>query len=209
MTSTQMHQLFDIIQDKYNAPYFIQDEKDMLLNTAQTNLVNNLVFKDYLGRADVPKGPQALYDVEDKIYSAELLRPIIVLDEAETPSSGKIAISGLTGFLHLLGIRRTSDDLPVRYMRQNNIGKFSQNTFKAPSSDKLYYSLGATDIYIYPSSTTDAMKVSYIKEPNTIAYGSTDSNLPSSTHPRIVAYAIELAGIALYDEAMATISQVS
>ena len=40
MTIQQMHDYFDLVQDKFNSPYFVDTEKDIFINQAQERFVN-------------------------------------------------------------------------------------------------------------------------------------------------------------------------
>ena len=64
MTAAEMLTWFDILQDKFNTPYFTDAEKYNFLNDAQSNFVN-----DYLNLND---------DSEPPVFEANALKNTVI-----------------------------------------------------------------------------------------------------------------------------------
>jgi hypothetical protein len=222
MTIQQMHDFFDLMLDKYNAPGYIAVEKDDFINRAQEELVNSIVFGDYLTNKQSPRGQAALYEIEDRVQSSEVIRPLIVADQnsffASATNSNLLSYNTLdtiadtdetgTKFLHILRIRvsaTNSGDYAagkfVKFLRHNDLGRFYENSYKAPTVNKPYYVVAGDGLRSHPATgKTEQVIVSIIRSPRNVSLsGAVDSELPVNTHKRIVAIALELAGVALAD----------
>jgi hypothetical protein len=201
-----MHDYFDLIQDKANEPYFLASEKDDFINRAQEKFVNNIVFRDILGKADVPKGTQAIYGNENDLMSNEILKTLITVDSGvDTDSSGiKLLYSSIsTKLMHILGVRASSansgnisNNKMLRFIRHNDQGRFEENTFKKGTTSKPYYKIGSDGMYLYPTTgTTENLLVTYLDKPVDVELGVTECELPDYTHEKVLKIALSEAGI--------------
>lgn len=219
MTISQQHDFFNLIQDKFNSPYFVDSETDIFLNRAQERFINNLIFKEILGENDIPKGPQALYSIEDTILSNEVLKTLVFPDKAVQSDSGgtKVLYSAIhSDLMHVLSIITSAsnngaldDDKYLKFIRYNDQGKFNDNIFKKGSVSKPYYKIGNDGIYLYPiTGSQEDLLVSYIRKPVDVELGVTESELPDYTHVNIVISALSLAGVATESEILTAIDKI-
>lgn len=220
MTIQEQHDFFNLIQDKYNSPYFVSSEVDIFLNRAQERFINNLIFRNILGENDIPKGPQSLYSIEDTILSNEIIQTLVYPDKAVQSDVGgiKVLYTAIdTDLMHLLSITTPSSsatgaldsDKYLKFIRYNDVGKFNDNVFKKGSISKPYYKIGNDGIYLYPTTgAQEDLLVSYIKKPVDVELGVTQSELPESTHVNIVISALALAGVATESEILTAIDKI-
>jgi hypothetical protein len=219
MTVQQQHDFFNLIQDKFNAPYFIGSEVDIFLNRAQEEFVNNLIFKDILGKSSIPKGPQSIYSIEDTILSNEVLNTLIIPNKAVTSDSGgtKVTYADISSSLmHILSVITSATNTgyfaqykAIKFIRYNDLGRFQDNIFKKGTIDKPYYKIGNDGIYFYPpSGTTEQILVSYMKKPVDVELGVTESELPIYTHIKVVILALVLAGVATESEILTAMDKL-
>lgn len=213
MTVQEMHDYFDFIQDQKNEPYFLDEEKDLAINRAQERFVNDIIFRDILGRGQTPKGVQALYGIEDRLQSDEIIRSLITPNKAVNSDilGTKILYSSIDSkFMHILSIKASSSNTGnitqnkrIKFIRHNDEGAFEDNTFKKGSYSKPYYKIGSDGLYLYPTTgVTENTIISYIFKPTDVELGVTECQLPAYTHEKLVSLALVLAGIATEDEVL-------
>lgn len=206
MTLQEIHDFFDVVQDHYNEPYFLDGEKDSFINRAQEQFVNNIIFRDILGEKDNPKGPQAIYGAEDSIFSNEILSPLITVDKSisSNASGSKVLYTDISAnLMHVFFLRASSSNTgnitntkKLRFIRFNDEGAFEDNTFKKGSTSKPYYKIGSDGIYLYPvTGATELMNITYIDKPTDVELGVQECIMPSYTHKKIVTLALGIAGV--------------
>jgi hypothetical protein len=222
MTIQEMHDYFNLVQDKFNDPYFVDTEIDVFINRAQEKFVNKLIFRDILGVA-IPQGVQAITGLETTLQSDEILKTLITVDKAVT-TTGTTGVKILyldidAALMHILSVKASptntagtgtiTNNKTLRFIRHNDEGKFEDNTFKQGSLSKPYYKIGSDGLYLYPStSVVENFLTSFITKPTDVDIAGTNSELPAYTHERLVAMAIEIAGIATESEAMMIMNKV-
>lgn len=189
-----MHTYFDILCDKYGNPYFTDAEKDTLLNRAQLSFVDQVV-------------QQA--ETNDNILNK--ISTLIVSGTAvQMSSSGEVTVSAVataTGVTPYKVLKVYEDGVgAVSQVSHNNSGPARSNYFKAQR--RRFEQLGTKWLF-YPISTTASLVFTVIAYPTTITKGSSNSNIPDLSHNEIVAQAINLAGIATRDEALAQLNQMN
>jgi hypothetical protein len=201
-----MHDYFDLIQDKANEPYFLASEKDDFINRAQEKFVNNIVFRDILGKADVPKGTQAIYGNENDLMSNEILKTLITVDKGVDTDAGgsKLEYTSIgSKLMHILGIRTSgsnSGDITkgktLRFIRHNDQGRFEENTFKKGTTSKPYYKIGDDGVYLYPiTGTVENLLITFLNKPTDVALNGSACELPDYTHEKVLKIALSEAGI--------------
>lgn len=205
MTVQQMHDWFDLIQDKYSSPYFTDTEKDTFLTRAQYQYVNEL-----FPIVDSP------VNVESNINSVECIATLIIeTDSPINPSAtGKILTNNIStevgsDYMRLLNISVDNgvERVAARFRRHNDFYKLEKNSFKAGSNDVPVYKIVSDGIILAPANTSYGVYFTVIKEPEDIQLGVTEPELPAHTHDKVVAIALELAGVASRDEALMVINQ--
>lgn len=205
MTVQQMHDWFDLIQDKVDSVYFTDGEKDQFINRAIQIFMNSLIHR-FTGS---PEAEEAVMNIAESDQTiAQMLKPVTKVDASVASDGSSVildatidtAFSSVT-YLHILSLARSSDDEPVNFVRHNDFYKFSANEFKQPSTTKLYYRFSDTGLVISPTQASTTFKISAILKPTEVVGPSTTStNLPDNTHDYIMAKALELAGIGSMDE---------
>ena len=208
MTVQQMHDWFDLIQDKVDTVYFTDDEKDEFLNRSTQMYVNNII-QQILPPNSV-KRTRSLVDSTEQL-SKKL--STITKDITVAHSTGAItytAIEAQTSSTPILTILRVSDNAgnPATYVRHNDINRFEQNTFKQSSGTNLKYSYVDSGIKFLTAPTEANINLTVVVKPAEIELGVTESNLPLETHDEIVAQALTLAGLGSMDENLIRIKQI-
>lgn len=205
MTIAQMATYFDILQDKYGSPYFINTEKSLLINRAQVIFVKDLL----------PTEPNQIVNLEATQNTIMEITPIIVpLPNIVVPSTGIItyaaletALSGLISgaqFWRVLNIGYTTDNInfkAVKYVRHNDWFAFQENFFKNPDDTNPKVNEYYLGFQILPININANLLFTVLKYPvNVDIDGGISSDLPDFTHDKIIAIALELAGIGTRDQ---------
>ncbi len=214
MTIRELHDLFDLIQDKNNSPYFNQEEKDEFFHFATEQVV-----KDYL-RNKVPSigeninqvGDQPLTSVESDSISATILSHLSIPDLIGTlDANNKLTYTSLNTLIQTVTGNTTdeywyvlnaslTDDTPVRLSRYNDINKFSKNYFKKPSITNPLYYLSHDSIVVLPNDI-DEITLSVLRKPRSTNYlNDITVDLPSIAHLEVLKLALSLASIPINDQ---------
>lgn len=210
MNIIEMHDWFDLIQDKVDAVYYTTTEKDQFINRSIQLFINDVIHQF---RDDPNRGLMITSTLEESLNASEVLRPLMLLDlPVSSAASGimtdeaiEAAILAAVGeegtFLHILSLK-DNNDLPVKYVRENDFASFQRNDFKQASSSAKQYRIGIDGIYCYPIGIA-SYKLSVIKAPNEVNYeGLQSTDLPDTVHDFVLAKALELAGLSSRDEAL-------
>ena len=210
MNVVEMHQWFDLIQDKVDSVYYTEVEKDQFINRSIQLFINDVIHKF----TEVDGGPLVISsNLEESLNASEVLRPLMLLDlPVTTDADGIITVAEIDAaieaesletetFLHILSVA-DSDGIPLQYVRENDFYKFKQNEFKKADEDYPQYRIGAKGVYVSPEAVGN-YSLSVIKAPKAVNYDTLDStDLPETVHDYIMAKALELAGLASRDEAL-------
>jgi hypothetical protein len=228
MTIAEMHGWFDILQDKYNAPYFTDTEKDEFINRAQTTFVNDVIYTQlYPTLQQGERGPQVLSAIESTLSGSEILKPLILEDLAVATTSPWDIITNATintavaaaanagdEFMHIIALETAGSvftaDRIVRFVRHNDYLRFKHNIFKAPSDTNPLWRLVRDGIVVEGATTLSSgenFTISVIKTATDVDIAGTNCELPDFTHDKIIAIALEFAGVATRDEALALINR--
>ncbi len=181
MNISEQHDWFDLLQDKFNAPYFIDTEKDQFINRAQVELVNDVVYRQLFPsvRGD-ERGPVTLSSIESSISGTEILQPLIEIDKAVATGStsdsqidtGDInaAIGGVS--MHVLSLESNGSTFTagrfVRFVRHNDYIRLKQNQFRAPSDRNPVYRIMSDGIAVEGGTTLSSaenFKVTVLRYP--------------------------------------------
>lgn len=211
MTIAGMAQLFDILQDKYGSPYFTNAEKSLLLNRAQTEFVNSFLPTDG-DEKNIELSEDAMAQLDTLIYT---------LPYTTMNSSGLVTKASIETALQAIVpgalLRRRLNTgwvyggktKPVGFVRHNDWYKFVANYFKAPSLDNPKMNETATAYQFAPVNTSAKLYFTVLKYPVVVDIDTAvDSDLPDHTHNKIVALALEFAGIGSRDENLAQLLQL-
>lgn len=223
MNISEMRSWFDVIQDKFNSPYFTDLEFEEFINQGQQNFVNEIFYGQFApSTSQSERGGQVMNPIESTLQGMESIRPLIIPDLSLNSSSGGVildadinnAVSASTGqssqkYMHILSI--ILDDAGVnrivRFVRHNDYIKFNTNSFKRATNRAPLYRLSREGVVIDPIGVKN-YKVSVVKKPiNVSLENNVSCELPSEYHGLIVAYAIQLASVSSRDEALAIMSK--
>jgi hypothetical protein len=223
MTVQELHSWFNIMLDHYNEPYFIDNEVDQLINAGATELVNDIVFKEFfptLGENE--KGLQALNSMESIQQGAEVLQPLIVTDLSVAVSGGIASTAAIdtalrtdTGdsndkAMHVIAVNYNNgtEDRIVRFVRHNDRGRFKRNTFKSPTARNPIYTINRNGLLIEPN--VSPVKVTLVKAPRKVSIEDNITlDLPEFVHQRVIAYALSLSGVATRDDVLLQLQKLS
>lgn len=204
MNIATMSSWFDILQDKYGSAYYTDSEKSLFLNRAQIEFVNEFL----------PKGPKEnQINIELSQDTISQISPLIYeLPSMAMNSSGIITKAAIATALDNLssgalvwrplsiGWEYSGTKKPVTYMRHNDRWKFEDNFFKKPSLKSPKVRETSTTYVFGPISTTPRIYFTILKYPQEVDITTdVDSDLPDFTHNKIVAMALEFAGVGSRD----------
>ena len=176
MTAVEMRALFDDLQDKSNAPWFDDAEKDRYMTIAMWKIINE-VIKDLEEDKDNTERIRTLIKSDTQSTDANSILANSVFDDA----SGAVADPVL-----LMSVSKGG--VPFRRVRHSDIGKFEENTYKAATATAGSYTAISTGYKMYPSQVSQAMDIVYIMKPTAI------DDLPDRMHNKQVAMAMEETG---------------
>lgn len=223
MTVNEMLDWFDIIQDKSDSPFFNEAEKLQFLNRAQTKFVNEYI-QAYFTSSRYPRiGAKANSSVEESILGLEVLNPLIIPDiSVSSDANGKIThdsinsglqaiTSDTTEFIAILSVGRESgaNEYPVRFVRHNDKLYFKNNVFKKGTATDPVYTLSDNSVKFDPVGIA-TYNFTVLKEPVQMETGTpTNSELPAFVHDRIIAIALDDAGVSSRDAALLQMQSIA
>jgi len=210
MTSTEMRDLFDLIQDKQQSPYFTDDEKNLFLQRAVIEYVNSLLPDNQGGEVNLER---------DSIVF-ENIRPLVFHITTSMNSDGFVSIGDITSelisvshpdadmmYLMSVGYKIGSEKYPVLFTRHNDFLRLNRNLFSKPTPTRPRYTIANDGLLIRPINTDAEVLLTLLKYPKKIEIGVSDCDLPEKTHTEIVAIALQMAGVATRDEVLTLIKQ--
>jgi hypothetical protein len=213
MTTQEMIEWFDVLQDKYGSPYFDTDHKLLFLNRAQFEYVKQLF----------PDNEQGIINIEYNSSVTQNVAPLIYeLTQANMATDGTITIEDLVTDLETISgdsdakifkilsieIARAGIVQPVKYLRHNDKGEFERNYFKKPSTSNYRYLLQNNALQFRPVDQLSTIHVTVLKAPKQLVISPSpiNSELPDDVHNEIVAYALQFAGVASRDEILSSMN---
>lgn len=184
MTASEMRTWFDILADATGNPWFSDAEKDLFLEDIVWDYVNL-----FLGDRDTP--PQ----MEKNIGATEAIRPLIETIAVTTASDGILTDalmntqSSIGDVITPIAIRLATTNVPVHFVRQNDIGAFEDNTYQKGTSLSPNYTYDNGGYQLYPKETYTALDVAILTKPVAI------DDLSEHVHFQQVARAMSKAGL--------------
>lgn len=206
MTIAGMGELFDILQDKYGSPYYTNAEKSLFLNRAQIEFVNAFLPPSGEG-LNIELSEDAAQQIDTLIYdlpylnmnSSGIITKAAVAAALSTASGGGLLWRRLN-----IGWVLGNKTVPVKYVRHNDWYEFKSNYFKNPSTDNPKFYETATNYQFAPIYPNAKLYLTVLKYPKVVDIDTAvDSDLPDFTHNKIVALALEFAGIGSRDQNLA------
>ena len=211
MTITEMATLFDVLQDKYGSPYFLDSEKELFLNRAQIQYVNDLLPDSDGGIVNIEKNQDTFKSIAPLIFDLGYLSmsSVGVVTKAAVTAKLQTLSPGATLLRELnVGWVVGADKLPVKYTRKNDWYEFQRNFFKKPTLKSPRYQENATEYIFDPVYPGAKLYFTVLKYPKPMSIGSVVStDLPDTTHDDILVRALVLAGVASRDDLLVSLTQ--
>lgn len=194
MTVNNWHTYFDILCDKYGSPYFTDAEKDLLFNRAQLRFVDEVI-----------KAAETDDNVLNKIHTLIFKGTSLLMDSNGDITYANINSNTGTTMYKMLSVYETG----VGYVSQashNLSGPAKTNSFK--NTRRRFVQL-SNKFNFFPVSTTAPIVFTVVGYPTEVVKPGTSSNLPDLCHNEIISIAVDLAGIATREEALAQLNQLN
>lgn len=220
-----MLDLFDILQDKSNEPYFTNEEKLILLNSAQNTFLSEYMENNFPGGIGITeRGFISARSIENTLGNSDILKPLIVAnmqeingsgDKLMTNSNGRVSETDIntaithnsgssTPVLKLLSLALVSGGgstlSSVKYNRHNDLFKSINNGFLTPTTTEPIYVIDGNGYIVYPNAVHE-LDMSVLRYPVDMVFVSegsgsnVDCELDEQVHERILAIALEMVGI--------------
>lgn len=202
MTLAKVFEVFDILQDKYGAPYFPDLWKTDMFNMSQYEYLHDLLPEE--------GGEGVNFDYDSNITTT--IQPLIWTVSVNMDNTGLLSESTLntaiqtasgdatTSFFRILnmGFNSGGSVYPVQYIKQNTLRSFQANSFKAPSAPKnVRYGFEGRGIQFYPTAPSNTITVTVIKNPRNVSTtGPIDPEWSDYVCYNIIAKMLKLAGVA-------------
>lgn len=214
MTTVEMLNWFDLLQDKFGAPYYDVAHKLDFLNRAQFEYIKGLFPDNEGGRINVEYDWNVLQNVAPLVYE---LPPLTMSTSGTIPISTLVTqlqtLSGDTSadVYKLLSIeyKQGSKRFPCRVLRHNDKAAFEANYFKKPDYANPRYLLQNGNLQFRPIDDQTPIFITVLKTPRALSVSpAVDCELPVTTHNEIVALALQFAGIGTRDVLLANMNQM-
>lgn len=210
MTVTEMTTLFDVLQDKYGSPSFLDSEKELFLNRAQLQYVNDMLPDNDGGIINIEKNQDTFKNISPLVFdlgymnmsgTGEILKSDVVT-KLQLASPGASLLRELS-----IGWTIGSDKKPVKYTRKNDWYEFQRNFFKKPKLSSPRYHENSTAYVFEPIHPGAKIYFTVLKYPTKMSISTpTSCELPDHTHDDIVVRALILAGVASRDELLVSLT---
>lgn len=207
MTIQSMIELFELVQDHYNTPYFPEEEITMFLNAGQKKIFNNLVFNgDSQVEPDVVQGIRYSGKFEMDVEKQNILSNCIVLDASIAAVGGVITRSAIETATNRIPALITSvvntAGKEINIIRQAEYNDFKNNYFTANEYVLGRHGNGGIKI---DGATTESFTVSFLAEPREMDLTTPVQPDLVGIHEVIVAEALRIAGYAVSDDQLKSI----
>jgi len=204
MTAIQMRDWFDILQDKYNTPYFTDAEKDEFINDAQWDYIN-----EYLGdRETAPAlgvnktavaAMATLIGTVDVAAGLTGLVPIATINTA----IDTLFSSSNNAMIIPLAVQPSATGKPATWHNHNDIHKLEGNLYKAGTTAYPNYTIDHLGVTLYPREVYANVFITVLKEPITI------DEMPASVHHKLIAKAMTKTGLVTENQAITLMEQTT
>jgi hypothetical protein len=197
MIATEMREWFDVLQDKYNTPYFTDNEKDEFLTDAQWDFIN-----EYIG--DNENAPQLGKNKSAVAAISTLITTVPITTAADGQATDTLINTALSTKEIILPLAlKPATGEAAHFLNHNDIGKAEANTFKAGIATAPNYTIENGLAQLYPKMVYTALEVTALTKPLTI------TDLPEHIHRKQVAKAMTKTGLVTEDEALTMMERVT
>jgi hypothetical protein len=182
MTFAEAHEKIDVIIDKHDLPWFEPEEKDIFLNFAQQEFVNQRY-------SEFEVNEKRRQDIRTLIttFSAGAVSSITV------PSDMLFVLSLKGTFRVVICGKTVSRETHIRPMQHDDVNKIINDPFNKPTNDEPVYVTNANTLEILSDNTAISTELTYIKEPlviDTVTNPTGVFSTPTYTHNEIVNIAV-------------------
>lgn len=226
MSIEEMLELFDIIQDKKNEPYFEIEEKIICLNASQILFISEFIENNFQGGLGArERGFIADRGIENTIAGSDIIKPLICNlsflngsgSKLKTSAVGKLSNIDIESSINFhsgvdsrvfkllsLAVNQSGKTKMARYVRHNDLQKFLENDFLTPSINNPLYVVDQESYQFYPKQEME-VEASVIRYPVDMVYisdnneGNVDCELDESYQMRIISRAIDIASVSTRD----------
>ena len=202
MTIDSMVELFQLVQDHYNSPYFPDEQIVSFLNYGQKEIFNDLVLKgDSQAMPNAIEGVRYVGKHELDPAKIAILGDCFLIDQSVTAVGGIITFSAIEAVTTRTPVLITGlldpSDAKIDILRQGEYHEFKENYFT--KNDKTYARIGNGGI-MPDGATTETFKVSCIVEPEDMDLSTPVQPTLRGVHEAIVIAGLNLAGYAVDEE---------
>jgi hypothetical protein len=193
VTIQEWHTYFDILCDKYGNPYFTDGEKDLLFNRATFKFIDGVTSQLEVGE-----------DILDKIRTL-----IYTIGPLNMSPSGLVPAFQLAFNTQMYKLLKVVDGngAPISKVSHNSAGVTRTNIFK---KTRTRFEQTNDGFVFYPVDVSKSMYFTAVKTPVYVSLQQPiNSELPHRSHNDVIAIAVDMAGIASRDEALAQLNQLT
>lgn len=207
MTILQAFEVFDVLQDKYGAPYFPTSYKVDLFNMCQYEYLHDFLPEE--------GGEGVNFDYDSNVTAT--LQPLIWMVDLSMDGTGLVSQATLNAAIATasgdptaewfkvlsIGYVDGTGIYPVQYTNQNNLRTFQANVFKAPKAPRnVRYTFEGSGLQFYPTNSSNTLKIKVLKNPRNVV---ADDDVPANNIDpewsdyvcyNIIAKMLKLAGVA-------------
>jgi ribosomal protein L20A (L18A) len=165
MNINEVYKIVSYLVDKYQGTYLSPDDFNMVINMAQNQYLSFLT--DDTGSPN--RNPKNPVGMSTSAIIADTLSGF--LTESIVAVSSQLAVKPANMY-KTVAVRTTDDNYAMRFISSDKVASFIDNAIDPPSAtEPVYYEIGS-NYKIYPSSVS-SIKVSYIKNPQTLKWAYT------------------------------------
>jgi hypothetical protein len=167
MNINEVYKIVSYLVDKYQGTYLSPDDFNMVVNMAQNQYLSFLT--DDTGSPN--RNPKNPVGMSTSAIIADTLSGF--LTESTIAVSSQLAAKPADMY-KTVAIRTSDDSSAMRFISSDKIASFIDNAIDPPSiTEPVYYEIGS-NYKLYPSSVS-SIKVSYIRNPQTLKWAYTGS----------------------------------
>lgn len=207
-----MASYFDLLQDKYGSTYYTDAEKSLFLQRAHIEFVKELLPVDDNSKVNIELSQDTISQIAPLIYEipyTNMNSSGVILKSALQTALTAMNATAIIWRPLSIGWELGGSYKPLKYLRHNDRWEFADNYFKKPDSANPKIRETYNSYVVEPVSTGAKVYFTLLKYPAIVDIATpTNSDLPDFTHDRIVAIALELAGVASRDAALAQLLQL-
>lgn len=212
MNIATMKMWFELLQDKSGSAYYTDSEISLFINRAQIDFVEKLLSGDGEQELNIESSQDTIQSIAPLIYELPYLTMnssgVITKGAVQTALTNLVA-DGILWRPLAIGWELGKSKLPIKYTRHNDRWEFETNYFKKPSTKSPKVRETYNSYVFSPATLAARIYFTVLKYPKTVDITNTiDSDLPDNTHNRIIATALEFAGVGSRDAMLTQLLQL-